>query len=375
MIILRYLSREILITMLAVSSILLLITMSSRFARYLAEATTGKISVEILFSLIGYRLPGFLELILPLGFFIAILLAYGRLYIESEMVVLSACGMSQQRLVNITLISAVVVALLVAAFSLWLSPLGAKRTELLLEEQRHRSEFDSLQEGRFQSLGKGQAMTYVESVSNNRKRLNNVFVAQTVGDTSNESVAVIVAESGEQMVHPQYGQRYLVLHNGYRYEGSPGSSDYKVTRFSTYGAYLTPSDSSAAITNKADAKTTFELLEADDLESRVALQWRVSMPLLVLIVALLAVPLSRTNPRQGRYLKMLPAILIYLIYLGALIGVRGLMDSGKWPLIPGLWLVHFIFLTLSLLLLNWHNLLLWRQSRRSKINVAEANHA
>lgn len=375
MIIFRYLTREILVTMLAVSSILLLITMSSRFARYLAEATTGKISVEILFSLIGYRLPGFLELILPLGFFIAILLAYGRLYIESEMVVLSACGMSQRQLVNITLISAAIVAVAVAAFSLWLGPLGAKQTEIMLEEQRHRSEFDSLQEGRFQSLGKGQAMTYVESVSNNRQRLNHVFVAQIAGDPGQESVAVIVAESGAQTVHPQYGQRYLVLQNGYRYEGLPGSSDYKVTRFSTYGAYLTPSDSSAAFTNKADAKTTTELWATDDLESRVAVQWRVSMPVLVVIVALLAVPLSKTNPRQGRYLKMLPAILIYLVYLGGLIGVRGLMDSGKWPLIPGLWAVHLIFLVLALLLVNWHELRLWQQSRRAPVDLAEANDA
>lgn len=372
-IIFRYLSREILVTMFAVSSILLLITMSSRFARYLAEATTGKISVDILFSLIGFRLPGFLELIVPLGFFIAILLVYGRLYIESEMVVLSACGMSQRRLVGITMISAVIVAMLVAGFSLWLSPLGARQTELMLDEQRHRSEFDSLQEGRFQSLGRGQAMTYVESVSNNRRQLNHVFVAQVVGDMSQDSVAVIVAESGQQVVHPTYGQRYLVLHNGYRYEGLPGNNNYKVMRFSTYGAYLTPSDSSAAFTNKADTKTTGELLAAEDLESRVALQWRISMPILVLIVAILAVPLSRTNPRQGRYLKMLPAIFIYLLYLGALIGVRGLMDSGKWPLIPGLWLIHLVYLVLALLMVNWHNLQLWRQGRR--VRAAEVSHA
>src|SRR5690606_31566202 len=117
--------------------------------------------------------------------------------------------MSQRRLVNITLVSALLVALLVAGFSLWLSPMGARQTELMLDEQRHRSEFDSLQEGRFQSLGRGQAMTYVESVSNNRKKLNHVFVAQ-VGDMSQDSVAVIVAESGQQMVHPDYGQRYRV---------------------------------------------------------------------------------------------------------------------------------------------------------------------
>jgi lipopolysaccharide export system permease protein len=236
-IILRYLSREILVTMLAVSSILLLIVMSGRFARYLAEATTGRISVDVLFTLIGYRMPEFLILILPLGLFIAILLAYGRIYIESEMVVLSACGMSQRQLVIYTLIPAVIISAVVAAFSLWLGPLGAQKTETLLLEQRQRSEFDALQEGRFQSLGKGQAITYIESLSNNRKRLNHVFVAQADNDPSRENLVVIIAESGEQILHPEYDQRYLILHQGKRYEGRPGSSNYAVMSFETYGQY------------------------------------------------------------------------------------------------------------------------------------------
>lgn len=365
MIILRYFSREIVVTMLAVSSVLLLIIMSGRFARYLAEATTGRISVDVLFTLIGYRMPEFLMLILPLGLFIAILLAYGRLYIESEMVVFSACGMSQRQLIGFTLVTAVLTSTVVAALSLWLGPLGAQKTELLLNEQRQRSEFDSLQEGRFQSLGKGQSITYVESLSSNRKRLNHVFVAQSDGEEQTAGQVVMMAEYGEQMLHPDYDQRYLMLNNGVRYEGRPGTSEFKVMRFKTYGQYLPPVDASLAFSNKADAQTTMQLLAAEDLASRVTVQWRFSLPLLVIIVALLAVPLSRTNPRQGRYLKMLPAILIYLVYLGALIGVRGAMDSGKWPLIPGLWGIHLVFFGLSMLLINWHNLRLWRQRRAS----------
>lgn len=363
MIILRYLSREIVVTMLAVSSVLLLIVMSGRFARYLAEATTGRISVDILFTLIGYRMPEFLMLILPLGLFIAILLAYGRMYIESEMVVLSACGMSQRRLLGYTLITGVIMSTIIASLSLWLGPLGAKKTELLIAEQRQRSEFDSLPEGRFQSLGKGQAITYVESLSSNRKRLNHVFVAQTESVSENPSQAIMLAEFGEQMLHPDYDQRYLTLHNGVRYEGEPGSSNFKVMRFKTYGQYLPQVDSSLIFSNKADAQTTLQLLQAKDLTSRVTIQWRFSLPLLVIIVALLAVPLSKTNPRQGRYLKMLPAIIIYLVYLSLLIGVRGAMDTGNWPLMPGLWLVHFSFFSLALVLINWHNFQLWRQRR------------
>lgn len=373
MIILRYLSREIMVTMLAVSSVLLLIVMSGRFARYLAEATTGRISVDILFTLIGYRMPEFLMLILPLGMFIGILLAYGRLYIESEMVVLSACGMSQRQLVGLTLVSALLTSVVVAALSLWLGPLGAQKTEQLLLEQRQRSEFEALQEGTFQSLGKNQAMTYVESLSNNRRRLNNVFVAQNSANAESDNVAVIVAEAGEQMLHPDYDQRYLVLYNGVRYEGRPGSSNYQIMRFETYGQYLPPADTSVAYPSKSDSRSTQQLFLAEDHAASVTLQWRFSLPLLVVVVALLAVPLSRTNPRAGRYLKMLPAILIYLVYLGILIGVRGAMDSGKWPLLPGLWGIHFAFFVLAMVLINWHQLQLWRQKKAEpKQGVAHA---
>lgn len=368
MIILRYLNREILVASLAVSGILLLIVMSGRFARYLAEATTGRLSVDILFSLIGYRMPEFLVLILPLGFFIAILLTYGRLYIESEMVVLSACGMSQKQLIGRTLVSAVFVAVLVAVLALWLGPLGAQKTDHLLLEQRQRSEFESLQEGRFQSLGKVQAVTYVESLSHNRKRLNHVFVAQTGGNEQGKDV-VILAEYGEQMLHPDYDQRYLMLHKGQRYEGRPGSADFNIMRFERYGQYLPPVDPSLTVSNKADAKTTLQLWQAGDLASLVTLQWRLSLPVLVLVVALLAVPLSKTNPRQGRYLKMLPAIVLYLVYLGSLIGVRGMMDEGRWPLLPGLFAIHGVFLVLALVLINWHNLSLWRQRHSQRVSA------
>src|SRR5690554_4606165 len=120
--------------MLAVSTTLLLIIMSGRFVKYLADAASGKIAVDVLFTVMAYRLPGFLELIVPLGFFIAILLAYGRLYMDSEMVVLSACGMSQKQLLAITAIPTVIVAIIVGAMSLWVSPWGAAKTRS--EERR-----------------------------------------------------------------------------------------------------------------------------------------------------------------------------------------------------------------------------------------------
>ena len=138
MILFRYLTREVLLTMTAVAGILLLVIMGSRFIRYFSSAAEGDIPLNILGSLMLFHLPGFMELILPLAFFLGILLAYGQLYMNSEITVMVACGVSPTRLLKVTLLPAIVVAVLVGVCSLWLTPLGAYNTETMLEEQRSR---------------------------------------------------------------------------------------------------------------------------------------------------------------------------------------------------------------------------------------------
>ena len=357
LIIFRYLSRDLLVTALAVSAILLTIFLSGKFGDYLDDAAEGKLAVDVLFTIIAYRMPNLLELILPLGFYLAVLLAYGRMYIESEMVVLSATGMSQWQLVRMTMVPAILVAGIVALFSFWLSPLGAQLTQQVLAEQRNRSEFESLQERRFQAIGQGRIMTYVQEVSDDNKRLENVFVAQQDGQLTS---TIVVAQTGAQTYNTDYGQRYLVLNNGYRYEGQPGSNEFTITSFNEWGRYLPPTTSAAEIESEADAKTTAQLIASEDLESKATLQWRLSMPLMVLIATLFAVPLSKTNPRQGRYLKMLPAILIYIFYLAFLINARSAVTEGDLPDTLGLWVVHIPFLLLGVVMLNWQSLALSR---------------
>ncbi len=149
MIVFRYLSREVLVTMSAVSAVLLVIIMSGRFIKYLAQAAQGLLDPGSLFLIMAFRIPGFLQLILPLGLFLGILLAYGRLYLESEMTVLSATGMSQKRLLGYTMAPALLVAILVAWLSLFLAPQGINQFALLLNKQDTLTEFDTLVPGRF----------------------------------------------------------------------------------------------------------------------------------------------------------------------------------------------------------------------------------
>ncbi|MDV7210676.1 LPS export ABC transporter permease LptF [Azotobacter beijerinckii] len=366
MIIPRYLSRELLMTLSAVSAVLLVIIMSGRFIKYLAQAAQGQLDPGVLLQIMFYRIPSFLELILPLGLFLGILLAYGRLYLDSEMTVLAAAGMSPQRLAAYTLVPVIPVAALVAWMSLGLAPQGIRMMEQLLNEQEALTEFDTLVPGRFQTMKDGSRVTYVEDLTDDRTELSSVFISEKRmsrdGDKE-RGITVLVAEGGRQEVRED-GSRYLILQNGYRYDGNPGQADYRVIRYDTYGVLLAKPAVSSEI-NEREAIPTGELIGSELPRHQAELQWRLSLPLLVFVVTVLAVPLARVNPRQGRFLKLLPAILLYMAYLATLISVRGALEKGRIPMLIGLWWVHGIFLLIGLGLLFWEPLSLRLASRRA----------
>lgn len=348
MIVFRYLSREVLLTLTAVSGVLLLIIMSGRFIKYLAQAAAGQLDPSVLFFIMGYRLPGFLVLILPLGMFLGILLAYGRMYLDSEMTVLSVTGISDRKILGYTQGSALVVALLVGLLSLWVAPTGVLKTQQLFNEQDAMTEFDTLSAGRFQSLGSGQRVTYAGGLSDDRTQLQEIFITEQAGDAEEGRVGVLVAETGRQQMNPD-GSRYLMLYNGFRYDGKPGAADFRVIQYDTYGVLLPRPEVITEVTDR-EAMPTLDLVGQTDVRLQAELQWRISLPILVFVVAFFAVPLARVNPRQGRFLKLLPAVMLYMAYLALLISARGWMESGAVPALLGLWWVHLVFAGVGLIL-------------------------
>ncbi len=374
MIVFRYLAREVLLTLSAVSAVLLVIIMSGRFIKYLAQAAQGLLDPSVLFLIMGYRIPGFLQLILPLGLFLGVLLAYGRLYLESEMTVLTATGMSQQRLLGYTLMPAALIAVLSAVLSFSLTPMGVREVASILQQQDALTEFDTLVPGRFQSMKDGARVTYAEDLAGGREELRGVFISDLGKGVrgGDDKISILAAPTGRQQVLED-GSRYLILENGHRYDGNPGEADYRVMRYETY-AVLLPKPSVALAASDREAMTTAELLASEQLKMKTELHWRLSIPLLAFVVTLLAVPLSRVNPRQGRFFKLLPAVFLYMAYLGLLIASRDALDKGRLPIALGMWPVHGLFLLIGLVLLYWENILLYagkvRASRQQELHHA-----
>ncbi|HSG61945.1 MAG TPA: LPS export ABC transporter permease LptF [Pseudomonadales bacterium] len=352
MIVLRYLMREVMVSMFAVSFSLMLIVVSGRLVRLLSMAASGNIAGDVLFWMLLYRMPSFLELILPLGLFLGILLAYGRLYVESEMTVLSACGVSTRKLASYTMVSALVVAVLVGFVSLYVTPAAWQKARDISDDPRNSEGINTLVAGRFKTYGDGSRVSYTRSLNETRTEMENVFIATRIPEENRQGrVQVILADKGRIRADNDNDIRYMELDNGRRYVVTPGHRDAEITRFGTLGQRIDERDRDIAQRPDIDSTPTAELIQRDDLEAVAALQWRIALPVTVPIVAIIALAMSRTNHRKGRYSKMLPAVILYLLYLVLMSTIRSGIEDGKISSTVGFWPLHGVFLSIGLFLL------------------------
>ena len=360
MILSRYLNRDILTTTAAVALILLLIFMTGRFSRYLADAASGKISADILLTLLMYRVPLILERVLPVSLFLGILLVFGRMYVDNEVSVLNASGISLGRLLRAALGSVLVVAALVAVLSFYVSPEGYRRSEQLLNAEKRRSELDLLEPGQFLKLKAGVGVIYAGSMDDGHKLMHDVFIMRqmTRGDW-----VIIRAESGHQEYDAAQDARYLVLEHGVRYTVSPGSAVADQLHFGRLRQHLQPAAEYDTRKFIYDTLPTAELVGSDNPKYRATLQWRFSLVLLVVVVSVLGVGMSRTSPRQGRFFKLMPALLLYFAYMMSLDVMRQQVAAEDLPELVGLLLVHLPFMAVALAALRSEELLLWWRAR------------
>jgi len=341
MIISRYLTRQILQVTAATTFILLAVVVLGRFLKYLAQASQGELDPAVLALLMSYRIPEFIQLILPLSLLLSILLAYGRMYAQNEMTVLAACGLSARRLLGITLLSSALVGGTVGLLTFMVTPWGLINTDRLLEAQKDLNEFDVMVPGLFQNISRGQRTTYTENIIDNE--MQNVFMHES--ETGRVTVSRTAIPSQDEA-----GGRLVMLGDG---SVSDNDEDgFVLTRFEEMGVRLPERDIRFDITLEEKAMSTSSLWQSGELAHIAELQWRISLVLLIPLLTFLAVPLSRVSPRQGQFAKMVPAVILYILYFGLLLVSRDMVAEGKLSPILGLWWVHGIFFVLGWLLFS-----------------------
>jgi lipopolysaccharide export system permease protein len=345
LIIFRYLSKQIMQVMAAVTLILLVVTLTSRFIQYLGDAVAGRLASDVLLLLMFYRLPDFLLVIIPLALFLAILLAYGRMYAENEMVILFGAGFSERRLLLFTLGSSTAVLVLIAVLSLLVTPWGIRHTEQLKQNQEQLTEIDLIVAGQFQTFSEGDRVTYAERISrdsDSRRRLENVFVASSAQTDGEQTLRITIAESARPEIDAATGARFMRLENVMQYDGVPGQAEFTVGQFDVQSILL-PEATEFDLVLEEKTLPTLALIGATDPQQQAELQWRLSMLLLIPVITLIAVPLSRVDPRQGRYGKLFPATVLYAVYFLLLQYAKDLLAEGDISSVIGMWWVHLLF--------------------------------
>lgn len=349
----RYLTKEVTITMLSVTLILLFIFMCNNTVRYLGFIANGKYAVWVLIHLILLEIPVTLGLLLPLGLYMGILLAYGRLFVDSEMTVLFACGFGRKQLFVVNMGFAGIIFLISLFFSCWLQPALNLRMHQVLAEAKAGSIIDTIMPGRFRVVNSGdtQHVYYVKKVSRGHKHVEALFSAERKLNNPTAPWQVVVAERGKDVYFPASQSDYFQMSQGAVYKGLPGQQNFQILRFNTYGVRV-DQNPMKGFTIDPQLMSIRQLLPAamKDDAAMSELQWRISVPIAVLLLAFVGLPLSRIRPRQGRYAKFLPAILIFIVYFNLLILARGWLSSGAVPAYLGLWWVHAVMLVFGVLL-------------------------
>ena len=349
MIILRYFSREILETTAGVSLVLLLVVLSGRFIQFLEKTANGELSVELMLTMILWRIPSSLELILPLALTLSVLLVMSRMNQESELTILRAAGYSNTRLFAIVLVPAALVAVLVGWLSLVLSPEVARELDRQVVAKENLTVFDTVVPGRFQTDKSGR-LIYAESISEDRESLIDVFIVEP--SESKETEVFLTGQTARQELNG--GEKYLVLFDGYRHIGTETALDWEISKFDRYLIRLSPETENRP--DSLDTKSTEALIASGKPTELAIASWRISLPIVCLLMLPWAFLMGRGSPRQSRFIWVIPIILIQFGYITALSFAQKAVTLGQWLPWPGLFWVHLVVLTVVVLLIGFGRL-------------------
>ncbi len=352
MIIQRYLAKDLVRTFLAVFVVLMLVATSHKLVRLIAKAASGEISGGLLLQLIGYQLPELFAFLIPLALYLAILLTFGRFSVENELTAYFSTGGSWFKLVNLGLILSVILMVITAGMTLWVVPHLEHQRDNMIAQEEPTVLLGSLNQGRFYSFQGDKLVFYVEELSEKKNELREVFIAEQPREKpqANDDWTVLTAMKGQIITHHDDGRAYVELGSGHRYEGVPGELDYMTIEFDTYGRLLEKKPVKEGMYMYRSMPTSM-LWGSPNTSFNGELQWRLSIPLSAPILTLLAVPLSQVPPRKGRFHRLLPAIVIFILYFNLLTMCKRWIGRGSLDPHIGVWWVHGIVLAMAIGLL------------------------
>lgn len=352
----RSITREVTYTGLGATVIIMTIFLVARLVTLLSQAARGDVPADLVLTLLGLRLISTIDVLLPIMFYLAILMVMDRLIRENELSIWAASGVGLMRFLKPLLIMGVVLSSIIAMLALYIAPEADVKAKALKQEGIERAMVTAVSPGVFNEVKNGQAVYYVEDVGIKDNTLRGIF---TYG-INQQREGVVVADRGFQQIDQATGDRFVVLKDGSRYEGVPGNADYRKIDFETYAIRVKPAEKVSSSVYPKEMPFD-ELLASTQREHKVEIQWRLSKVAIIPVLAVLALAFSSLDVRRGRMGKMVLAIAMYFLYSNILGFAHALLKTGKLEPWVGLWWVHGLFLVFA-----WY-MLLRREAARSLV--------
>ncbi len=348
----RHILREIALACLAVAMVLMVLLVTNQLAFVLGRVAEGQVAGALVLELLRLSVTENSSVILPISLLLGITIALGRLYHDSEMAAAQACGMPPATVYAAAGLLTVVTAAVGAWIAFSAGPDGARRQFQIRSEGLRTAVVRGLAPGQFRTLGGGAVLYFREQAADGS--LRNVFFERRlpqIAEGESGRVEIVLADSARYTLAADGSLAAVVLQQGQRYEGVPGQGAWRTIRFreQTVPIHLAQA---ATLRPRPDMQSTQALRQSDDPRYQAEYHWRIATVLITLVLGMLAVPIARLRPRQGRYARVIWGVLLYAVYANLLISGRTLLEKGTLPASLGLWWVHALVALLGLVIIQ-----------------------
>ncbi|MGB1682701.1 MAG: LPS export ABC transporter permease LptF [Arenicellales bacterium] len=337
MILRRALAREVLLTSSAVTAVIFCIFLVVRVLGFLRQAAEGVIPVDSIFLLLFLKVIAYMDVILPLMMFVAMLLVLGRWSRENELTIMAASGLGLSHLIRPTAFLVLIGTLIVGGFSILVGPMAVRAVGALEHELKTRTDIIGISPGVFTETRAGRGVYFVERLSDVDDQYEGIFAWGSDGGKE----GIVLAKKAYRHVDENKGQVFLVLEDGVRYEGEPGDSVYRVINFERY-TLRDRSTAAAPVRFPLHGWETSRLLQSGGPYEHKELAWRFSKVVVLPVLMIFALGLGRVEPRSNRYVSMFTALLVYFTYTNLVTMACARIPLSGTGAIVGLVLMHLI---------------------------------
>ena len=348
----KYIMRNLVAYFCVITFIIGLVVFGNQFVLTVQESIDRGIPFQELMPLISFNMIRDVPVILVLSIFLAVIITISQLYKNSEAIVMNSIGLGDKAFLSVIKPLAIILFLFVLFLTAYAVPWAKQQKSAAEEETKNASEFSFITEGKFESFKKGDIVFYAsESTSidvGGVQNMEEIFIYAS----ENGNPVIVLASDAKKYIDPKSKSIYLRLRDGVRYQGLPSSENINILNFDSYDLEIVSGEvqKSIATFTEIEEKTTLDLLKQGGLLAIAELQWRLSLPLSILILVVFAVYLGKTSPRGGKGINILIGIFVFMLYNNGLLVAKSSIENGLLSPIIGMWGIHLIAILFLILL-------------------------